>query len=58
VTAQATEADRNGTGRSRPLGQRQVRIVFGGLMPGMPLAALDQTIVATALLTIVGDLGA
>jgi hypothetical protein len=32
--------------------------VFGGLMLGMLLAALDQTIVATALATIVGDLGA
>ncbi|MBI4730107.1 MAG: MFS transporter [Acidobacteria bacterium] len=32
-------------------------IVFSGLMAGMLLAALDQTIVATALPTIVGDLG-
>ena len=32
-------------------------IVLGGLMTGMLLAALDQTIVATALPTIVGDLG-
>jgi EmrB/QacA subfamily drug resistance transporter len=32
-------------------------IVFGGLMLVMLLAALDQTIVATALPTIVGDLG-
>ena len=31
--------------------------VFGALMLGMFLAALDQTIVATALPTIVGDLG-
>ena len=31
-------------------------IVFSGLMLGMLLAALDQTIVATALPTIVGDL--
>jgi EmrB/QacA subfamily drug resistance transporter len=33
------------------------RLVFGGLMLVMLMAALDQTIVATALPTIVGDLG-
>jgi len=38
------------------LTHRQVLIVFSGLMLGMLLAALDQTIVATALPTIVGDL--
>src|SRR5437667_391617 len=32
-------------------------IVYSGLMAGMLVAALDQTIVATALPTIVGDLG-
>ena len=32
-------------------------MVFAGLMAGMLLAALDQTIVATALPTIVGELG-
>jgi EmrB/QacA subfamily drug resistance transporter len=36
---------------------RQIMLVFAGLMSGMLLAALDQTIVATALPTIVGDLG-
>jgi EmrB/QacA subfamily drug resistance transporter len=36
---------------------RQVLVIFSGLMLGMVLAALDQTIVATALPTIVGDLG-
>src|SRR5205823_10610672 len=36
---------------------RQPRLVFAGLMLGMFLAALDQTIVSTALPTIVGDLG-
>src|SRR6059036_1620300 len=36
---------------------RQVLVVFSGLALGMLLAALDQTIVATALPTIVGDLG-
>ncbi|HVC68829.1 MAG TPA: MDR family MFS transporter [Acidimicrobiales bacterium] len=38
------------------LSHRQVLIIFSGLMLGMLLAALDQTIVATALPTIVGDL--
>jgi EmrB/QacA subfamily drug resistance transporter len=35
----------------------RVRVVFAGLMLVVLLAALDQTIVATALPTIVGDLG-
>jgi EmrB/QacA subfamily drug resistance transporter len=39
------------------LGHRQVMIVIGALMLGMLLAALDQTVVSTALPTIVGDLG-
>ena len=37
--------------------QGKVRLVFLGVMLGMFLAALDQTIVSTALPTIVGDLG-
>jgi EmrB/QacA subfamily drug resistance transporter len=40
-----------------PLSGRDLRTVFGALMLGMFLAALDQTIVSTALPTIVGDLG-
>src|SRR5512132_1606678 len=36
---------------------RRLGLVLGALMLGMLLAALDQTIVATALPTIVGDLG-
>src|SRR6266702_2152233 len=39
------------------LSQRQILIVFAGLMAGMLLATLDQTIVATSLPTIVGRLG-
>src|ERR1700686_4793471 len=39
------------------LTHRQVLIVFSGLMLGMLLAALDQTIVSTALPTIVGEFG-
>ena len=45
---------------SEPLAKlthRQILIVFSGLMLGMLLAALDQTIVSTALPTIVGELG-
>src|SRR5919197_2505583 len=42
------------TGR---LSHRQIMLVFSGLMLGMLLAALDQTIVSTALPTIVSDLG-
>jgi EmrB/QacA subfamily drug resistance transporter len=36
---------------------RQIMVILGALATGMLLAALDQTIVATALPTIVGDLG-
>ena len=39
------------------LSHRQILVVFSGIMLGMLLAAIDQTIVATALPTIVGDLG-
>jgi EmrB/QacA subfamily drug resistance transporter len=38
------------------LSRRQVSLVFAGLMVALLLAALDQTIVSTALPTIVGDL--
>jgi EmrB/QacA subfamily drug resistance transporter len=39
------------------LSQRQIRSLAAGLMTGMLLAALDQTIVGVALPTIVGELG-
>jgi EmrB/QacA subfamily drug resistance transporter len=42
---------------SNPLSHRQILLVFFGLGTGMLLAALDGTIVATALPTIVGELG-
>ena len=42
---------------SERLTGRALWTVFGALMLGMFLAALDQTIVSTALPTIVGDLG-
>ncbi len=38
------------------LSQRRIFLIIGALMLGMLLAALDQTIVSTALPTIVGDL--
>lgn len=44
-------------GQNGGLSGRALATVFGALMLGMFLAALDQTIVSTALPTIVGDLG-
>ncbi|MGH9080558.1 MAG: MFS transporter, partial [Acidimicrobiales bacterium] len=43
-------------GPSDDLSRRRVLVVIGALMLGMFLAALDQTVVSTALPTIVGDL--
>jgi EmrB/QacA subfamily drug resistance transporter len=40
-----------------PLTPRQILVIFSGLLLAMLLAALDSTIVATALPTIVGELG-
>ena len=40
-----------------PFTHRQILVIFTGLMAGLFLAALDQTIVATALPTIAGELG-
>jgi EmrB/QacA subfamily drug resistance transporter len=37
--------------------QQRIRVIFGALVLVLLLAALDQTIVSTALPTIVGDLG-
>ena len=45
-----------GNGALPGLGRRRVLFIIGALMLGMLLAALDQTIVSTALPTIVGDL--
>src|SRR6185369_12032621 len=42
---------------AEPVEHERTVIVFSGLVLAMQLAALDQTIVATALPTIVGDLG-
>lgn len=41
----------------RTFTHRQIQVIFSGLMLGMLLAALDQTIVSTALPTITGELG-
>ncbi len=46
-----------GAGAMKVYTHRQIMVILGALMSGMLLAALDQTIVATALPTIVGDLG-
>src|SRR6188508_1402716 len=40
-----------------PLTHRQVLVVFSGLLLALFMAALDQTIVSTALPTIVSELG-
>jgi EmrB/QacA subfamily drug resistance transporter len=40
-----------------PLTHREIVTILGGLMAGMLLAALDQTIVATSIRTIADDLG-
>ena len=41
----------------QPARQRGLLVIYGALMVAVLLAALDQTIVATALPTIVSDLG-
>ena len=45
------------SGGPRPLGRAARNVAFALILGGMLLAALDSTIVATALPTIVGDLG-
>src|SRR5947209_8930882 len=47
----------NADGAQHQLSHRQILIAFSGLLLGMLLGALDQTVVATALPTIVRDLG-
>ncbi|MGH2345061.1 MAG: hypothetical protein ACRDG4_07525, partial [Chloroflexota bacterium] len=51
----ATASEREGP--SGTLRRRRILVIFGALLLGMLLASLDQTIVSTALPTIVGDLG-
>jgi EmrB/QacA subfamily drug resistance transporter len=52
----APGADISGNGALPGLSRRRILLIIGALMLGMLLAALDQTIVSTALPTIVGDL--
>src|SRR5690349_10820688 len=42
---------------SPPLSRRRILLVFAGIIAAMLLSAMDQTIVATALPRIVGELG-
>ena len=46
-----------GPGPDGYLSHRQILVVLGGIMAGMLLAALDQSIVSTALPVVVSDLG-
>jgi EmrB/QacA subfamily drug resistance transporter len=58
TTRAATTSPAPGAGDvPRELSHRQILVVLSGVMLGMGLAALDQTVVATALPSIVGDLG-
>jgi len=52
----ATVSASLGNGALPGLNRRRILLIIGALMLGMLLAALDQTIVSTALPTIVGDL--
>ena len=56
MAAESTRADVSAATEPKR-GETSLALVFGGLLLVMFLAALDQTIVATALPTIVGDLG-
>ena len=55
TTAQAEPAAPAASG-TPTIGQRRLLVIIGALLLGLLLAALDQTIVATALPTIAGDL--
>src|SRR5438552_4707296 len=58
IVAQSVDADASASaqGSTAPLPHRQVVTILIGLMLGMFLAALDQTVVATAMRTIADDL--
>jgi EmrB/QacA subfamily drug resistance transporter len=57
TTTTPTTAAADPEDRSAMLGARRRNLVFVAVLLGMLLAALDQTIVATALPTVVADLG-
>jgi EmrB/QacA subfamily drug resistance transporter len=52
-----TEAGQSSSATPAVLGHRQILIAFSGLVLAMLLAALDSTIVSTALPTIVSEMG-
>jgi EmrB/QacA subfamily drug resistance transporter len=54
---QATTDTHMSTARAESLGDRRLKLAFGGLLVAMFIGALDQTIMATALPTIAGQLG-
>jgi EmrB/QacA subfamily drug resistance transporter len=56
TAASGVPAAAEGNGALPNLSHRRILLIIGALMLGMLLAALDQTIVSTALPTIVGDL--
>jgi EmrB/QacA subfamily drug resistance transporter len=56
VSANGAGGNASGNGARPDLSRRAILLIIGALMLGMSLAALDQTIVSTALPTIVGDL--
>ena len=55
MSATGTVADTSAESVDGELTHRQILVIMSGLMLGMFLASLDQTIVSTALPTIVGD---
>lgn len=57
ILAGMTVSERAAQDPAGGLSQKRILLIFAGLMMGLLLAALDQTIVATALLRIVGELG-
>ncbi|MEC3979693.1 MDR family MFS transporter [Amycolatopsis sp. H20-H5] len=57
MTATATIERGDADAAPVQLSRKKINAVFGAVLLGMLLAALDQTIVGTALPTIVGDLG-
>jgi EmrB/QacA subfamily drug resistance transporter len=56
MSVNAVEADARSPGTPPQLSKAQIRLVMVGLLLGILLASLDQTIVATALPTIASDL--
>ena len=53
----ASNAGASGAGGPAPQSKRQIYAIFAGLLLAMFVSALSETVTATALPTIVGDLG-